>query len=195
MKTCSSPETCSHLVLNSDRTYVCTLTGKCFSQMVCTPYSNFNTCSKDYKQEYKENFEQLSRKSQQIKNINLDTKTTLKTLNKLSIDFPLPREKTDLLTAQIITLWNDIVKSDYVQYIFRVDKESVVVAVLYSLHRGLCNDKKVFIINSHPELKPKGGTKRKLNSGIPMAHIRRGQNLIRRAFQGEEVIYHKINLL
>lgn len=184
---CSST-TCKFLFLNPDRTYVCHLTGKCYSQLLC--HAN------DPHDEPAIFTNKINKKTQQSKNSTLVVDDVRRMLEKLSAHIDISEFHVIHLANQIVDLWNEIITRKLVNYIRRNDKFSVVVGAAFSLKRGLCNSNGIYIIkpcdlNFSSFVLNK---KRKIDNGIQIKMIRSGQRFLRKAFENSEIIYNAIEI-
>lgn len=176
--------TCEYMDLNNDSSLVCVMTGRCFNQLLCNGY-------KPHEEPLK--FENATtKKTQQTKNSKLTYEEIHDLIDKMNLDefgVDIPD-----LGKQIHDLWGEIVTNNLVSYIRRNDKFAVVVASVFSLSSGLCNNKGIYIINGCDINVFNLNKKRKFDNGVQIKMIRYGQRFLRKAFHNKTEIENQINI-
>lgn len=175
-------EKCDCCVMNTEKTLVCTLTGKCFSQMICHSF--------DPHDEPMEFVNKICRRTQQNKNSSLSITNVHEILSKITFDNG--GVDINFVVNKIILLWREIVDRKLLKYIRRNDKYSMVVATIFSLQDGLCNSRGVYIIKPSKLSIVKLNKKKKNDNGVQVKMIRYGQRLLRKAFKDKKVINNQI---
>lgn len=187
--TCKSTHVCTEtqcdsIELNRDRTYVCTVTGRCFNQMVCYTFDPHYEPSKF--------LNKVTKKTQQTKNSKLTVLEIEDIIKKLNFTY----DGYDIheLIRQIFMLWHEIMENRLLDYVRRNDKFAVVIATLFSLNSGLCNSCQVYIVHPSDKSTLRLNKKKKITNGVQIKLIRYGQRLLRRAFKDREVVENSIKI-
>jgi len=177
---------CDAVFYNSDHTEVCRLTGLCFAQRVCDEYID---ASRGVANALDQAYFQKIKRDQQIKNRTIDI--TFITAFVRDMDFGLglcERDRLEL-TQGTVRLWLEFIDRAVEKkvYIHRKDKRCFVVAVMFSLSRGLSSNMGC-IVKEHPRFHFKKLNKKKHYASFKVSDIRAGQKLIMNVFLGNVVI-------
>lgn len=173
---------CEYVSINNDRMWVCEKTGKCFGQRVL--YSNTPSIEPT-------TFDQnIFKRPQQNKNSILRLSEIQDIFNEICVDTII--KDSNLLMYNIANLWEEIVLRKLIKSIRRNDKESIILACLFSTRNGLYN-------NLHKEIiQPSNldiivlNKKKSFNNNLNVKRLRYGQKLLRNTFADIEHIENPI---
>lgn len=178
---------CDQLSYNTNQTRVCQITGICFGQRLCEEYSSSRNGiqhSDDpvYKHKLKRN--------QQIKNSILKRVYVTEMVDSIETIPKLSPETKKHLIKQILALWETYKQraSSRLIEIQRNDQRCFIVAIMFSLHKGLCSySSKLYIITPHENLTTRVINKKKSYSKFNVSDITDGQKKIKRVFEDFEL--------
>lgn len=170
---------CDSIFLSAQNTYTCGVTGKCFEQVKCDKYESPGNLPEFINQP-------PGRRSQQDRNAGLSTTDVEIAIQGLSVEFPLNEHQRNALVIQVVNLWQEM--RVRLPEIHRKDKNSVILAVMFSLSQGLCNDLGHFVVYPVADIiVTKLNKKKQFENGMEIKMIRHGQKLIRKAFSNSEI--------
>ncbi len=174
-------DTCDHLFFNSDYTSVCSLTGRCFQQRHCdaiidTEKGLTNTDVPSY--------QPRGKRDQQVKNRSMDHSFIAKLISRMELNTNLTSNRMANTSNKIINLWMEFIKCAIQKniYIHRKDRRCFVVAIMFSLHSGICSPAG-YVVKRHPEFELFKLNKKKSYGCFKVSDIRYGQKLIMKVFQ------------
>lgn len=175
--------TCTNLEQKYQGILVCSITGKCHGEVMCY--------TKDSRTEPVSFTNTTTRLPQQFRNSILYTNEIKAIFNKIGV-YDLLQDADDLM-YNIADLWNEIVEFDLIPNIKRNDKQSVILACLFSVTHGLCNNLNVDIVEpSNIEIITLN-KKKKIDKNLKVKRLRYGQKLLRSAFHDVNCIHHPIS--
>jgi hypothetical protein len=172
---------CDKLLYNSDHTQVCALTGLCFQQRVCEAMldSSRGSVSNQVNRDY---FPRVKR-DQQIKNSCISEGFIHDFIQSMEGAIVLSKRERSDLTCQTTRLWKEFVACAATKgiYIHRKDRRCFVVAVIYSLEKGICSSSGV-VVYPHPKLSVRKLNKKREYGLFKVTNIRHGQRQIMSVF-------------
>ena len=172
---------CPFVKLNVNNELVCTLTGCCVGTLLCDKF--FKSSMSDFKNGC--SFYKQQKRDQQIQNCCITERFALKVIQAI----PFTQGHSPALTAElvrdILSLWHSfsgIVLNGQI-YMHRKDRRCFVVAVCFSLERGLRNNNGAILVYPHGAIFSVAAANKKLaNSEFRVGDIRYGVKLLRRVF-------------
>lgn len=165
---------CQHLEFNKNQTRVCTITGRCFDQLMSDEMGNYRD---------EPIFVPRVKRDQQVRNKIMTASFVNKILNSCPF---IPQEYHHSLVGQICRLWDIVIQEFFNnrQYIHRHIKRQVVAAVLFSLESGLTNYEEVIIVAPHPHISVAKINKKSTYEEFKISDIRDGIKILKYEIKG-----------
>lgn len=162
-------EICEHLVFNRDQTRVCTVTGRCFDQLMSETVGNYRD---------EPVFVHRVKRDQQIRNqkmVSNDVELILQ-----SVTF-IPEQYHHDLIGQICRLWDIVVEElqRTKQYIHRYTRQHFVVVILFSLTNGLTTSNDTIVVQPHDFITVPVVNKKNKFDKFAISDIRNGIKLMK----------------
>ena len=174
-------ENCTDTIYNKDFTKICKITGLCFHQKYCD--------SKFISPNYKEDdyiYIHKIKKNQQIKNSILKINLIENIFGELNYYKNFSTQVKINFHNDILKLWNEFVSISEEKkiYIKRCNKRIFLVAVMFSITKGLKNSPSSIIIHAHPFIliDKKFFNKKRKYKYFNVSDIRLGQILLQEIF-------------
>lgn len=179
-------DTCEHLFFNSDYTSVCRLTGRCFQQRHCDAFIDVE---KGLTNTEIPTYQPRCKRDQQVKNRSMDHGFISKLIYRMEFNTPLCANRLTATSSKIINLWLEFIRCATQKniYIHRKDRRCFVVAIMFSLHSGICSPAG-YVVKRHPEFELYKLNKKKSYGCFKVSDIRYGQKLIMRVFNAHKPV-------
>lgn len=174
-------ERCERLFFNSDYTTVCKLTGRCFQQR---HYDAFIDNDKGLTNMEVPMYHPRIKRDQQVKNRSMDHGFISELISKMDSNQVVSEKQMSQITSKIIRLWGEFIRcaAENNIYIHRKDSRCFVVAIMFSLHSGICSPAG-YVVKRHPEFELYNLNKKKSYGCFKVSDIRYGQKLITNVFR------------
>jgi len=179
-------ERCEHLFFNSDYTTVCKLTGRCFQQRHCDTIIDIE---KGLTNMQVPMYHPKIKRDQQVKNRTMDHGFISDLITKMEFNQKMSGWWMSQTTGKIISLWGEFVRCAIQKniYIHRKDRRCFVVAIMFSLHSGICSPAG-YVVKQHPEFALYKLNKKKSYGCFKVSDIRYGQKLIMNVFRSHKPV-------
>lgn len=179
---------CDSLFYNSNHTKVCSLTGACYGQRICEEYTSAQSASltSNIDPEYKKK----QKRKQQVKNSQLKLDYVVKMVDAIELEPKLTFNQKNNLIQQIVSLWGKYKScaKEKQKEIQRMDQRCFIVAIMFSLNKGLCSySSKSYIIVPHNSYKTKEINKKKTYKNFKVSDITEGTKRLKFVFEDQKI--------
>ena len=187
-------DVCTSAAYNRHQTWVCSLTGACLGQRICDIVHNDG---RSMVLEPDPSYQVRTKRTQQARNSQLKLSDVVGIIRAIPTEPVLGVEQVHCLTTQICSLWEDFVAESQAKKrdIPRKDRRCFVVAIVFSLHNGLCSySSKTYLVQPHPRIQALDVNKKKAYKLFSVSDITEGQKTIKEVFADSAEVRTPINI-